>query len=57
MHLYWRVEQDLRCLGEIIHFHDPCLLRCRRQWQQRNAGGIALAEDPPEFQWLRPSLN
>jgi hypothetical protein len=44
MHIYWRVQQDLNCLGEVIQFHDPSFIRSQRQWIQRNASGIALAE-------------
>jgi len=44
MHIYWRVQQDLNCLGEVIQFHDPSFIRSQRQWIQRNAAGIAMAE-------------
>jgi len=43
MYLYWRVQQDLSCLGEVITFHDPRFIRCFRQWIARNAAGLALA--------------
>ena len=23
MYVYWRIQQDLNCLGEMIVFHDP----------------------------------
>lgn len=45
MQIYWRVQQDLNCLGEIIVFHDPSLLRSLRTWIRRNYTGLALAED------------
>jgi hypothetical protein len=57
MYLYWRIQQDLNCLGEVIRFHDPRFARCHRQWRRRNAGGIALAEGSHSFEWPRPSLN
>jgi hypothetical protein len=44
MHIYWRVQQDLSCLGEVIQFHDPRFIRSQRQWIQRNFAGIAMAE-------------
>ena len=44
MHIYWRIQQDLNCLGEVIQFHDPSFIRSQRQWVQRNAAGIAMAE-------------
>jgi hypothetical protein len=45
MYLYWRIQQDLSFLGEIIQFHDPSFIRCHKQWLRRNAAGIALAEE------------
>jgi hypothetical protein len=44
MYIYWRVQQDLNCLGEVIQFHDPSFIRNQRQWIQKNSAGIALAE-------------
>ncbi|GAB6905832.1 conserved hypothetical protein [Desulfosarcina cetonica] len=43
MHLYWRVQNDLDCLGEVIHFHDPKLTRCLRLWMRKNMAGLAMA--------------
>ncbi|MBL0714685.1 MAG: hypothetical protein JJV98_13400 [Desulfosarcina sp.] len=45
VHLYWRIQQDLNCLGEFIRFHDPSLVRAMHRWVQKNAAGLALAED------------
>jgi len=45
MYLYWRIQQDLNCLGEFLMFRDPCFSRCFRDWMRRNATGIALAEE------------
>ena len=45
MFFYWRIQQDLNCMGEYLIFRDPSLSRCWRAWMQRNAGGIVLAED------------
>jgi hypothetical protein len=44
MFIYWRVQQDLSCLKEILLFHDPGLIRCCRQWVRCHAAAIALAE-------------
>lgn len=44
MHFYWRVQQDLNCLGEVIHFHDPSLIRLLKEWMRKNFAGIAMAE-------------
>ncbi|MBU1056046.1 MAG: hypothetical protein KKC46_19795 [Proteobacteria bacterium] len=53
MYLYWRIQQDLSCLGEVIRFIDPSFIRCHKIWRKRNMAGLALAEDyePKEFLW------
>jgi hypothetical protein len=57
MYLYWRVQQDLSCLGETIVFHDPKFSREFKAWVMRNAGGLRLAIDfDPELA-LGPNLN
>lgn len=57
MFLYWRVQQDLNCLGEVIQFHDPTFIRCQKQWVRKNAIGIALAEQVEFVSWDKVSLN
>lgn len=57
MYFYWRVQQDLNCLGEIITFMDPALKRCYMLWTRKNASGIAMAEDLSLESLFRPSLN
>jgi hypothetical protein len=57
MHFYWRIQQDLNCLGEYLIFREPCLNRCFRQWVQKNAAGIALAEDWIERPPAKAHLN
>ncbi len=57
MHLYWRVQQDLNCLGEFLVFEDPRFIRTLKAWVDRNAAGIALAEDLCIADLLRTSLN
>ena len=44
MFLYWRVQQDLACLEEVITFHNPSFIRSYQTWLKRNAAGILLAE-------------
>ncbi|MGD9210348.1 MAG: hypothetical protein PVI90_06205, partial [Desulfobacteraceae bacterium] len=44
MYIYWRVQQDLNELGNILIFHNPSLVRQYKQWVKKNAAGIALAE-------------
>jgi len=45
MYLYWRINNDLNCLGESIIFHNPVFIRCYHQWIKENANALALAED------------
>ena len=44
MFLYWRVQQDLNCLDEVMTFHDPSFIRSYQNWLKRNAAAILLAE-------------
>jgi hypothetical protein len=57
MYLYWRVQQDLDCLGEVITFHDPRFIRSFQQWIRRNATGLLLAGEIYSGQNFRPCLN
>ena len=57
MHLYWRIQQDLSCLGEIIMFHDPGLIRSIREWARKNRAALVMAEGFYEEESLRPNLN
>ncbi|MFO7802377.1 MAG: hypothetical protein R6V55_08800 [Desulfovermiculus sp.] len=44
MYLYWRIQQDLNCLGEFIQFHDPALRNAMHKWAKRNFNRMVLAE-------------
>ena len=57
MHLYWRIQQDLNCLGETIQFHEPGLIRSHKEWVRRNIAGIILAEDIEFKDFVKPGLN
>ena len=57
MQLYWRIQQDLNCLGEFIRFHDPTLTRAMRCWLLKNATGRALAENLSPSPHHEASLN
>ena len=45
MYVYWRIQQDLSCLGEVIHFHDPAFINKMRKWIRKNHGSLAMMED------------
>ena len=66
MHLYWRMIEELKFLGETWTINDPSLLRCYRLWLQKKADVIALSleEHPPihhsplfNYKNITPSLN
>ncbi len=57
MQLYWRVQQDLSCLGEIIRFHDPALIRSMQRWVRKNIGGLTMAEGLFDGQYRGYSRN
>jgi len=65
MHLYWRVIEELKMLGETWTFNDPSLARSYEKWVLKNAEAIALiqmletVESPVifEYQGFMHSLN
>ncbi len=44
MYLYWRIQQDLNCLGEVIHFHDPAFINALQKWVRKNFYSLARVE-------------
>ncbi|MEW5736766.1 MAG: hypothetical protein AB1921_18120 [Thermodesulfobacteriota bacterium] len=44
MFTYWRIFEELKYLGEVALFHDPCFLRHYQEWQSRHAEAIALQD-------------
>jgi hypothetical protein len=42
MHLYWRVLEELKFLGESWQINDPSLLRCYKSWTQKHYNAINL---------------
>ena len=65
MHLYWRVIEELKFLGEIWTFQDPSLQRQFRRWLKKNEPVILLSMaehspgDSPVFKYggIPRSLN
>jgi hypothetical protein len=57
MHFYWRIQQDLLCLGEFLIFKDPALIREYTAWAQKNAASLAMIEDFDLSAPLAASLN
>ncbi|MFO8110987.1 MAG: hypothetical protein R6T92_00610 [Desulfosalsimonadaceae bacterium] len=44
MHIYWRIQQDLTCLGEVLLFKNPCLIREYTNWAKKKAACLAMIE-------------
>lgn len=40
MHLYWRIIEELRVLGETWTITNPNLLRCYRNWLEQHSDAI-----------------
>ncbi|MBW1723227.1 MAG: hypothetical protein JRH13_14640 [Deltaproteobacteria bacterium] len=65
MHLYWRVIEELKYLGETWTFTNPSFKRCYQRWLTKNAGAVTLCalsginpgRGHVSFKWKRPSLN
>lgn len=57
MYIYWRVQQDLTCLGEELHFHDPALIRSLRRWMRKNFIGLVMAQGHRQYDTARISRN
>ena len=43
MHIYWRMFEELKNMGEILVFQDPSLRRNFDIWLQRHASAIAMS--------------
>lgn len=57
MHLYWRVQQDLNDLGEVINFSDPRLVRSHLGWVCRNIDSLFMAMELDLSELIWPSMN
>ena len=57
MYIYWWIQNDLDCLGEVIQFTDPGLIRNLQQWVHKNMAALILAEDLFPTESFGVSLN
>jgi hypothetical protein len=44
MYSYWRINEELKYMGEVIVFHDPSLKRCYMEWVRRKADVLSMLE-------------
>ena len=51
MHLYWRVIEELKFLGETWMFNDPSLARNYERWVYKNAVAIAFLDRTDLFDY------
>ena len=57
MHLYWRINQDLECLGEYLVFNDPRFVRCFKAWIFKNRDSLFLMHAEELAKGALPSVN
>ncbi len=43
MYLYWRVQQDLEQMGNVLVLHNPNMIREFKKWVTKNRTGLLLA--------------
>jgi hypothetical protein len=44
MHSYWRINEELMYLGEVLVFHDPNLKRCYEEWICKKAEALSMVD-------------
>jgi hypothetical protein len=44
MHLYWRMIEELKYLGELWEITDPAILRGYQLWKQRHSHSLSIAD-------------
>jgi hypothetical protein len=44
MHTYWRINEELKYLGEVLVFHDPSLKRCYEEWICKKAEALSMLD-------------
>ncbi len=54
MYLYWRIQQDLHCLGETLYFHDPAFIRPLHKWVKKNYHSLVMIEGHQNGQNIHP---
>lgn len=66
MHLYWRVIEELKYLGEVWTFTNPSFQRWYERWLRKNADAIAALNQKDSrpagtpggiFKRVMPSMN
>ena len=48
MYSYWRINEELKYLGEALVFHDPSLRRCYEKWVRKKAEALSMLETDDE---------
>jgi hypothetical protein len=45
MYIYWRIQQELNEIGNVLIFQHPGIIRELKKWIKKNAGGLAIGEE------------
>ena len=56
MHLYWRIIEELKYLGEDLIFHDPSLSREYEIWIKKKSDVLAMSQ-MDDTSYVSPSLK
>lgn len=57
MHIYWRIQQDLNCLGEVLIFKNPSFIREYTNWAAKKAACLAMLENIDLEKTIEAELN
>jgi hypothetical protein len=57
MYIYWRVQQDLSEMGNVIIFHHTGMIRELKKWVIKNSAGLAMAEDLTPYDYVKMSMS
>ena len=56
MHLYWRIIEELKYLGEVLIFHDPNISREYEIWIRKKADVLTVSR-MDDISHVSPSLK
>lgn len=57
MYIYWRVQQELNEMGNVLVFHHPNMIRELNKWVKKNAGGLAIGEQLAGKDLIKMSIS
>jgi hypothetical protein len=58
MYVYWRIQQDLNCMGEVIFFKDPAFINAFGRWVRKNHKRLCQAQGAdPDICFLMQAVS